>query len=160
MEICKSCNKNTIIANKHFELCFYCNKSRLQKNKKVKSKKNNKSLFVKDFKSKDKEDSNLHKDEAFYLECFNKSNHKCEECSEKLPRLFRIEKRIVARWRYSHIIAKSIAPDLRHNIYNINILCSYCHERWENGDKTEMKIFNKNLKRFPQYLEKYNKNKK
>ena len=92
-------------------------------------------------------------DEAFYEECFNSSDHRCEECRKQLPTVFRDEEgKIVARWRYSHVIPKSIAPHLRYVIENINHLCLGCHYRWENGDKSEMKIFTKNLLRFPNYL--------
>lgn len=96
------------------------------------------------------------RDEELYLESFNSSNHECEECGTSLPNEFRDEdQKIIARWRYSHIIPKSIAPDLRHSVENINNLCLNCHSEWENGFKAGMRIFAKNLKKFPNYLSKF-----
>lgn len=98
----------------------------------------------------------LERDELFYLECFNNSNHKCEECNTSLPDEFRdTDDKIIARYRYSHVIPKSIAPELRHIIENINHLCLECHNKWEHGDKSSMNIFAKNLKNFPNYLSKF-----
>lgn len=98
----------------------------------------------------------LERDELFYLECFNNSNHKCEECNTSLPNEFRdADDKIIARFRYSHVIPKSIAPELRHKIENINHLCLECHNRWEHGDKSSMNIFAENLKNFPNYLSKF-----
>jgi 5-methylcytosine-specific restriction endonuclease McrA len=98
----------------------------------------------------------LERDEEFYLECFNLSNHKCEECNAPLPDQFRDDNdRIIARYRYSHVIPKSIAPELRWKIENINHLCLECHTKWEHGDKTNMNIFTKNVENFPNYLSKF-----
>ena len=81
-------------------------------------------------------------DETFYEKCFNKSNHKCEECGEQLNTDFRDENgKVMNRWRYSHVIPKSIAPELRHNILNINNLCLKHHMKWENEDKKNMDIY-------------------
>ena len=95
----------------------------------------------------------IRKDEEFYEKCFNMSNHRCEECGKPLPKEFRnSEGRVIARYRYSHIIPKSIAPELRHEVKNINHLCLHHHEEWENGDRRKMKIYEKNKKRLPQYF--------
>lgn len=149
---CKSCGKNNKIVNSHFELCFICNSNRLKNNK----KKNDydKSYFVKrDLGKKPSKKNKIEKDEKFYEICFNNSNHKCEECNVDLPNVFRGDDgRIVARWRYSHIIPKSIAPKLRHVLKNINHLCLKHHMQWENGDKENMRIYRKNKKRLPMYF--------
>lgn len=95
----------------------------------------------------------IREDEDFYEECFNNSNHKCEECGKNLPTEFRDDNgKVLARYRYSHVIPKSIAPELRHEEININHLCLEHHQEWENGDKESMKIYLKNKARLPQYF--------
>ena len=85
--------------------------------------------------------------------CFNQSNHKCEECGKQLPTEFRNEEgKIIARWRYSHIVAKSIAPELRHDTNNINHLCLDHHTQWDFGNKDEMKVYTKNAQKLPKYF--------
>lgn len=169
---CSKCDKDYPIVNKHFKLCQGCNNKRLHGSKygkvytgiKTKSvsvrgakkaikTKAKKSLFT-NIKEGTKEGGNmLSRDEAFYEASFNLSNHKCEECGTDLPTEFRNEDgKIAARFRYSHIIPKSIAPELRHNLGNINHLCLECHSEWENGNKTEMNIFKKNYLKFSKYL--------
>ena len=67
--------------------------------------------------SENRSGKNLKLDEAFYEESFNQSNHKCEECGIQLPTEFRNDDgKINARWRYSHIVAKSI----REKVFFIN----------------------------------------
>ena len=178
---CKNCNKEREITNKHFNLCHECNQERLHGSKygkqykyikkprkflrsaqnnfkkpdttKSKVGKNKKSLFSPIIKPKNRIKTTLELDEEFYEKCFNNSDHKCEECDCDLPTVFRNEEsKIVARWRYSHIIPKSIAPELRHKIKNINHLCLEDHSEWEFGDKRKMKIYNENCKKFPRYF--------
>lgn len=179
--ICKGCKNPKKIVNKHFQLCLKCNSIRLHGGKTKKkyntvnrpkesrtvreidiNKGGRKSLFTKDFKSEGKRIIKSRKnksfgmiilDEAFYEKCFNQSNHKCEECGCDLPVEFRdVDEKVITRWRYSHIVPKSIAPELRHVILNINHLCLEDHMEWENGNKREMKIFKGNAKRFPNFL--------
>ena len=169
---CKKCGLEKPIVNKHFGLCRGCNNERLYGSKYGKSyadvKKKRKSpyglksssedkvkgsLFVSDRIKGDKKKSMIERDELFYEKCFNMSDHKCEECGKQLPTAFRDDSgKVVARWRYSHIIPKSIASELRHDVNNINHLCLECHMRWENGDKENMNIFAENSERFPQFL--------
>lgn len=166
---CNKCGKDKKIVNKHFKLCQECNNERLHGSKygkqytNLKSKntpirtakkpKGRKSLFSGVKESEKSKDKTIELDEALYEEVFNNSNHKCEECSADLPDIFRNEDgKVVARYRYSHIIPKSIAPELRHSIDNINNLCLKCHIKWENGNKAEMKIFKKNYLKFSQFL--------
>ena len=89
----------------------------------------------------------------FYEKCFNEcTDHSCEECGTDLPKVFRHDGTIVARWRYSHIIAKSIAPELRHDVKNINHLCFSCHQLWEFETRKDMKIYKTNKERLPKYF--------
>lgn len=174
-KICLCCGREKKIVNSFFQMCLECNSARLKENKPEKVKepvnkikvpksglftaftgksKKSESLFTKSKPNKTK--GNIDLDEEFYEKCFNLSDHICEECDASLPDVFRDENgKVIARWRYSHIIPKSIAPNLRHFIKNINHLCLICHEKWENGDKSNMKIFAKNLLLFPDYLSKW-----
>ena len=164
---CKNCNIEKNIINKHFGLCQECNNERLHGSKygktytvskkeikPIRARKNKakKSLFTNLSKGK-VSNNNLLLDEAFYEECFDMSNHKCEECGVGLPDEFRDDEgKINARWRYSHIIAKSIAPELRHDTNNINHLCLKHHTQWDHGDKMSMKIYQSNKLKVPNYL--------
>ena len=168
---CKKCG-NKYVANKWFKLCSGCNNERLHGNQygktidykenKIESIKEplNKRVIDKGEKivasggnKKSKSFQNVSLDEIFYLKCFQSSDHKCEECSEKLPEEFRtVDGDLIYRARYSHVIPKSIAPELRHNVDNINHLCLTCHQKWDFGGKKEMKIYTKNQLMFPNYL--------
>jgi hypothetical protein len=170
--VCSKCKQNYPIVNKHFKLCQGCNNERLHGSKygkvypniKKKStfvtgaksnvkKKSKKSLFSNIKEGVREKDNMLSKDEALYEASFNSSNHKCEECNKDLPTEFRDENgKINARYRYSHIIPKSIAPEIRHDLSNINNLCLRCHIKWENGNKAEMSIFKENYLKFSKYL--------
>ncbi|UXQ88852.1 hypothetical protein [Tenacibaculum phage Larrie] len=98
----------------------------------------------------------MKKDEEVYEKVFNSSDGKCENCGEELPDIFRYNGKVVARWRFSHIVSKQVAPHLRHDESNFNNLCFECHQKWEfSPNKSKMKIFAKNLKKFPEYLSKY-----
>lgn len=167
-DICNCCKKEKEIVNSFFKLCLGCNLARLSNKKvnkvKVPKEKNieSKNTVKMDFKiNKGSEGKKMefkptttpHKapnkiklDEEFYEKCFNLSNHECEECGTPLPDIFRGDKgEVLARWRYSHIMAKSIAPQHRYNTDNINHLCMSCHQIWDQGDKKTMKIYVKNL---------------
>ncbi len=152
---CKKCGLEKELVNKHFKLCRECNNERLYGNKfgKRYDMSTSKKKPLKRTKNKSRTKEKILKDEEFYEKCFNNSNHRCEECNKSLPKKFRNEDgRVLARFRYSHIVPKSVAPKLRHNILNINHLCLECHQEWENGAKHLMKIFAKNYELFPQFL--------
>ena len=170
---CSKCGEDLPIVNKHFKLCRDCNNIRLHGSKfgkqytntlnnrtSLKASKKRRKAKVKieriDHSIKEPERlTKVEEDEIFYEKCFNRcKKHECEECGVELPSYFRDEDgRVAARFRYSHIIAKSIATELRHEVKNINHLCVLCHSKWEHGDKKSMKIYNKNQKQFPNYLE-------
>ena len=149
---CKKCGEEAKIVNKFFCLCKKCNNIRLYGNafgKKYDFKKS------KPRKISSNKNVKINKDEEFYLKCFNQSNHVCEECGVELPNYFRdANNKVVARYQYSHIVPKSIAPNLRYDINNVNILCLKCHQKWENGDKKSMKIYEKNKIAFPNFFDK------
>lgn len=164
---CVECGSK-YVSNKWFKLCQGCNNKRIHGNEfgkpieyKEKKKESlkpplkrvvDKGIAPKKRKEK-KVNINLINDELLYKRVFDSSNHKCEECSKKLPTNFRNDEgKIEARFRYSHIIPKSIAPELRHKDDNINNLCIECHHEWDFGNKTKMGIYSKNQKKYPNYL--------
>ena len=168
---CSSCGtKVNRYANAFHKLCTICNSKRLDKKKalklakaKVAERKSKptptnriKRVVDKGVKTKKQKLEVLDlmsKDEAFYKECFDAcTDHKCEECGAPLPDQFEYNGTIVARWRYSHIIPKSISKALRHAVENINHLCFACHQKWDFGDKKSMKIYKKNKRKFPQFF--------
>lgn len=147
---CINCDKGRQVVNSHFKLCSICNNERLNKRKEtsvpieriIHSKKQSNRVQMK-----------IDEDEKFYLECFNNSDHKCEECGIQLPTEFHdINGKVIARWRYSHILPKSVYPELRHSVDNINHLCLIHHTQWDHGDKTVMKVYKLNSKKFPNNL--------
>lgn len=170
---CKNCNQSLHIVNKHFNLCSDCNNIRLHGSKfgkqcnttkterkplktNVRPIKSNPNRMIHTVGGRSTGKTNKEKilaDELFYEQCFNLSDHRCEECGCNLPNDFRDDDgRVIARWRYSHVIPKSIAPEIRHNVNNINHLCIKHHQEWENGDRQSMKIYKNNKKAFPNFF--------
>lgn len=170
---CKGCSEPKYIVNMFWELCQGCNNERLHGNKygkqvDIKEKKPSalktypklgtskkkvkarKSLFAPT--TKIKESINLYElDSEFYRKCFESFNGYCENCGTKQPgECEDSEGRVINRWRYSHIIPKSVAQELRHKVYNINDLCLKCHMEWENGSKENMNIYEGNVDTFPE----------
>lgn len=64
-------------------------------------------------------------------ECEN-SSWRCRCCKEKIQNL--------TVNNFSHILPKSIAPELRLDERNIWIVCSNCHYSWEFGDRSQQKF--------------------
>lgn len=144
---CNKCEKDKELVNKHFGLCLSCNNERLS-SRKIKIEPKNR--IPHSVKVVNKVQEKIELDEKFYFECFKLSNHQCEECGVQLPTDFSDEKgKVLVRFRYSHIFPKSVYPELRHNTSNINHLCLVHHIQWDHGDKTTMKIYELNRKKFP-----------
>lgn len=174
---CKQCGSK-YVTNKWFKLCSGCNNIRLHGNKygkqvdykeknlkslktakndsikRVVDKGSNKNKISHKVKEGTKKVSTFKLDEELYERVFNKCKvHECEECGNKLNEEFRNEDgKINLRSRYSHIIPKSIAPEIRHDDDNINNLCISCHQHWDFGDRTKMLIYDKNQLKWPKYL--------
>lgn len=58
--------------------------------------------------------------------------HVCEECGRPLHHY--------SAMFCSHVLARGAHAEMAHDPRNINILCGRCHEKWENGKRSEMKI--------------------
>lgn len=175
---CKKCDSKYVV-NKWFNLCSKCNNIRLHGNEygkttqhkenKIKSLKTSKNDSTKrvvgkggiknklthNVKVGEKRKTTLQLDEELYERVFNSCKiHECEECGTKLNDNFRNDKGFIeSRFRYSHIIPKSIASELRHEDENINNLCLPCHQKWDFGNKKEMRIYVDNQLKYPRYLE-------
>lgn len=66
----------------------------------------------------------------------HKEHHKCEECMKPLPNY--------SASFVSHMLSRGAYPEAAYDLRNFNILCKECHARWENGDRENMKIFQRN----------------
>ena len=157
-KLCKKCNIERLESSKsnktvkHTRIdrkSFRTNETRLKRS--VKGNKNHKMTYGGEKRSKSL--STLELDEIFYEKCFNNSDHKCEECGKQLNTEFRDENgKVINKSRYSHVVPKSIAPQLRRDMDNVNHLCFEDHFKWEFGNKKEMKIYKKNKLKFPNFL--------
>jgi hypothetical protein len=97
--------------------------------------------------------SKIKTDEEFYEYIFYHHPCCCAECRRPLNIRFRDrDGKVIARWQYSHNLAKGAYPDLRHHPLNMERLCFKCHQRWENGDRQNMRIFKRVQKKIQKML--------
>lgn len=97
----------------------------------------------------------IREDEKIYEFLWNHRLHFCEECGAYLGHEFRDEDgRIIDRYRYSHMLGKKRWPMFRWTVENFNLLCFNCHNKWESGDRTKMKIWGKNKKTMDKLIKK------
>lgn len=75
--------------------------------------------------------------EKFYRWCWNHKRHICEECMRPL--------REYSATYVSHIITRGAHPEAAHDCRNVNILCFSHHSVWENGNRKNMRIYQRNL---------------
>lgn len=73
--------------------------------------------------------------------------HYCEECGRPLPEY--------SATFCSHILSRGAHPEKAHDGRNINILCFQCHCAWENGNRTTMRIYEKNQKTIEKLNQEY-----
>lgn len=85
--------------------------------------------------------------EAFYRWCWKRLPHICEETMKPLPEY--------SAAFISHILSKGAHPEMAHDPRNINILCLEAHNRWENGDRENMRIYQRNMLMIEQLKEEY-----
>lgn len=76
--------------------------------------------------------------ERFYRWCWEHYPHRCEECMRPL--------RQYSATYVSHIMTRGAHPETAHDCRNVNILCFSHHSVWENGNRKNMRIYQRNLK--------------
>lgn len=153
---CSKCGKPHIV-NKTHNLCDECNYKRLHNGKTRREVYYTEKLPNIKKRQSVKRKAMLQLDREFYYLCFIIKPQICEECGKLLPNLFEDENgKLIAIWRYSHILTKAAFPEFRHNPDNINILCLEHHQCWEFGDRQGMKIYKSNQKRIEKIKDEYN----
>ena len=76
--------------------------------------------------------------ERFFRWVWDHKPHQCEECIKPL--------RNYSAVYCSHILTRGAYPEAAHDVRNINILCFEHHNRWENGDRQNMRIYPGNMR--------------
>lgn len=74
--------------------------------------------------------------ERFYRWCWEHYPHLCSETMRPL--------RQYSATYISHILTRGAHPEMAHDPRNVNILCFEMHNRWENGDRQNMRIYQMN----------------
>lgn len=85
--------------------------------------------------------------ERFYRFCWDHYPH---VCSETMRPLYEYSAAYV-----SHIMTRGAHPEMAHDPRNVNILCWEMHNRWENGDRQNMRIYRANLLTIEQLKKEY-----
>lgn len=75
--------------------------------------------------------------ERFYRWCWEHYPHQCAECMRPL--------RQYSATYVSHIMTRGAHPETAHDCRNVNILCFSHHSVWENGNRKNMRIYQRNL---------------
>ena len=75
--------------------------------------------------------------ERFYRWCWEHYPHICSETMRPLHQF--------SATYISHILTRGARPEMAHDPRNVNILCFEMHNRWENGDRSNMRIYRSNL---------------
>lgn len=81
--------------------------------------------------------NNMQDNEKFFRWVWKHKPHICEETLRPL--------RNYSAVYCSHILTRGAYPEMAHDPRNINILCFEMHNRWENGERENMRIYRKNL---------------
>lgn len=123
---CSVCKKEKILWKSNPPTCISCN-GRTQ------------------MKLSDRSKSKICADTAFYNEIWAERRHSCEECGCNLGNTWK-------RYMFSHLITKGSHPDLRYNKRNIVLKCLPCHNRWENGDRKNMRVYERYKETIAQML--------
>jgi len=85
--------------------------------------------------------------ERFYRWCWDHYPHICQETMRPL--------REFSATYVSHILTRGAYPQMAHDPRNVNILSFEMHNRWENGDRENMRIYRANLLIVEQLKEEY-----
>lgn len=76
--------------------------------------------------------------ERFYRWMWEHKAHQCEETLRPLAAYSAVY--------ISHILTRGAFPEIAHDPRNINILSFESHNRWENGDREQMRIYPANMR--------------
>lgn len=76
--------------------------------------------------------------ERFFRWVWVHKPHVCEETMQPL--------RNYSAVHCSHILTRGAHPEMAHDPRNINLLTFEMHERWENGDRQNMRIYARNMR--------------
>lgn len=76
--------------------------------------------------------------ERFFRWVWAHKPHICEETMQPL--------RNYSAVHCSHILTRGAHPEMAHDPRNINLLTFEMHERWENGDRQNMRIYARNMR--------------
>ena len=85
--------------------------------------------------------------ERFYRFCWDHYPHVCSETMRPLHQY--------SAAYVSHIMTRGAHPDMAHDPRNVNILSVEMHNRWENGDRQNMRIYRANLLTIEQLKKEY-----
>lgn len=85
--------------------------------------------------------------ERFYRFCWYHYPHVCSETMRPLHQY--------SAAYVSHIMTRGAHPDLAHDPRNVNILSVEMHNRWENGDRQNMRIYRANQLTIEQLKKEY-----
>lgn len=88
--------------------------------------------------------------EKFYRWVWAHKPHYCEETMRPLPGY--------SATFVSHILTRGANPEMAHDPRNVNILCFEMHNKWENGNRKEMRIYPANLLRIEELKKDYETN--
>lgn len=85
--------------------------------------------------------------ERFYRFCWDHYPHVCSETMRPLHQY--------SAAYVSHIMTRGAHPDMAHDPRNVNILSVEMHNRWENGDRQNMRIYRANQLTIEQLKKEY-----
>lgn len=85
----------------------------------------------------------------FFRWIWDNKPHYCEETMRPLKQYSAVY--------CSHILTRGAYPEMATDPRNINILCFEAHNRWENGDKENMRIYARNLRIIEELKKDYQK---
>ena len=87
--------------------------------------------------------------DRFFRWVWDHKPHYCEETLRPLNNYSAVH--------LSHILTRGGFPEMAHDPRNINILTLESHNRWEHGDRENMRIYDKNCRIIELLIEDYNK---
>lgn len=86
--------------------------------------------------------------EKFFRWVWDHKPHRCEETLRPLHNYSAVY--------CSHILTRGAYPEMATDPRNINILCFEMHNRWENGDRENMRIYPGNMRLIELMKNEYN----